>query len=211
MDKVQVDILGLSENPKSKGAYALVLREIEGPRRLPIVIGPAEAQAIVTELEGHHPPRPMTHDLLKSVIDALGSQLREIIITSLHEGTFYATLVLDYGGQEIDARPSDAIALSVRYGTPIYVSEDVLRAAGFSTEDAAEGESFSESEDDAEEEDDELDVFRKQPEAPAPEEVVTENMNYRQRLEKELHQAISSEDYEKAAKLRDELTRLTDD
>lgn len=211
MDKVQVDILGLSENPKSKGAYALVLREIEGPRRLPIVIGPAEAQAIVTELEGHHPPRPMTHDLIKSVIEALGSQLREIIITSLHEGTFYATLILDYGGQEIDARPSDAIALAVRFGAPIYVSEEVLRAAGFSTEDAAEGESFSESEDDAEEEDDELDVFRKQPEPPAPEEVTSENMNYRQRLEKELHQAITSEDYEKAAKLRDELTRLTDD
>jgi len=211
MDKVQVDILGLSENPKSKGAYALVLREIEGPRRLPIVIGPAEAQAIVTELEGHHPPRPMTHDLLKSVIEALGSQLREIIITSLHEGTFYATLVLDYGGQEIDARPSDAIALAVRFGCPIFVNEDVLRAAGFSTEDAAEGEGFTEGEDDAEEEDDELDQFRKQPEPQKVEEDTAENLNFRQRLERELTQAITSEDYEKAAKLRDELSRLTEE
>lgn len=211
MDKVQVDILGLSENPKSKGAYALVLREIEGPRRLPIVIGPAEAQAIVTELEGHHPPRPMTHDLLKSIIEALGAQLREVIITTLHEGTFYATLILEYGGQEIDARPSDAIALAVRFNAPIFVSEEVLRAAGFSTEDTPEGESFTESEDDAEEEDDELEVFRKQPEQQKSEEETADSLNFRQRLEKELNQAITSEDYEKAAKLRDELNRLTEE
>ncbi|MDZ4744804.1 MAG: bifunctional nuclease family protein [bacterium] len=210
MDKVQVDILGLSENPKSKGAYALVLREVEGPRRLPIVIGPAEAQAIVTELEGHHPPRPMTHDLLKNVIVTLGAQLREVIITSLNEGTFYATLVLDYGGQEIDARPSDAIALAVRFGTPIYVSDDVLRTAGFSTEDAADGEVFNESEEEAEEDEDELEAFRK-PSEPKSEEETAENLNYRQRLERELTQAVTSEDYEKAAKLRDELSRLTDD
>lgn len=209
MEKVQVDILGLSENPKSKGAYALVLREIEGPRRLPIVIGPAEAQAIVTELEGHRPPRPMTHDLIKSVIESLGAQLREVIITSLHEGTFYATLVLEYGGQEIDARPSDAIALAVRFGCPIFVSDDVLRAAGFSTEDSADGEAFAESEEEADD-DDELDVFRK-PVEPKTQEETAENLNFRQRLEKELTQAVTSEDYEKAAKLRDELSRLTDD
>lgn len=211
MDKVQVDILGLSENPKSKGAYALVLREIEGPRRLPIVIGPAEAQAIVTELEGHRPPRPMTHDLIKSVIESLGSQLREVLITSLHEGTFYATLVLDYGGQEIDARPSDAIALAVRFGAPIFVSEDVLRAAGFSTEENADGDAFGESEDEAEEEDDELEVFRKPPEEQKTEAETAENLNYRQRLERELTQAVTSEDYEKAAKLRDEISRLSDE
>lgn len=211
MEKVQVDILGLSENPKSKGAYALVLREIEGPRRLPIVIGPAEAQAIVTELEGHRPPRPMTHDLIKSVIESLGAQLREVLITSLNEGTFYATLVLEYGGQEIDARPSDAIALAVRFGAPIYVSEDVLRAAGFSTDESGDSESFTEGEEEAEEDDDELDVFRKQTEQPKAEEEPNEALNYRQRLERELSQAVTSEDYEKAAKLRDELSRLNEE
>jgi len=207
MDKVQVDILGLSENPKSKGAYALVLRELEGPRRLPIVIGQTEAMAIVTELEGNRPPRPMTHDLLKNVIEGLGATLRDVCITTLTEGTFYAVLNFEYSGLEIDARPSDAIALAVRFSVPIFVNEDVLSTAGFSTEEQQEGESFSEADDvDDEEEDTEGEVFKLPQQQ--PDEEVDRHLSYRQRLERDLEHAIRIEDYETAARIRDELGRI---
>lgn len=114
MSKIQVDIIGISTSPSSNGAYALILQETHGNRRLPIVIGAFEAQAIALEMENIHPPRPMTHDLMKSTIEALGASLVEVTINDLNDGTFYAQLILDSTGVEIDSRPSDAIALAVR-------------------------------------------------------------------------------------------------
>ena len=129
MERVLVDILGLSTNPASGGAYALILREVEGARRLPIIIGQAEAQSIALEMEGIKPPRPLTHDLMKNIISAFGSELTEVTIDDLRDGTFYAKLSID--NQLIDSRPSDAIALAVRYGAQIFVSSGVMDEASF--------------------------------------------------------------------------------
>src|SRR5512137_1291830 len=107
VDKVQVDILGLSTNPASGGAYALILREVEGNRRLPIIIGAAEAQSIALEMEVIKPPRPLTHDLMKNIITSFGAELTEVTIDELRDGTFYVKLSID--NQLIDSRPSDAI------------------------------------------------------------------------------------------------------
>ena len=98
MQKVQCEILGLSSSPSTGGAYAILLKEIEGVRRLPIIIGAFEAQAIALEIEGIKPPRPLTHDLLKQIIDNLGGSVNEVIINELRENTFYAKIVLDVSG-----------------------------------------------------------------------------------------------------------------
>lgn len=136
-DKIQVDILGLSSSQSSGGAYALILKEVNGPRRLPIIIGAFEAQSIALEIEGIKPPRPLTHDLMKNLIDLLGGELIDVCINELREGTFFARLNLDT--QEIDSRPSDAIALAVRYGAPIFVAEKVMAEASFLSEGEDEG------------------------------------------------------------------------
>ena len=132
-----MDILGLSTSPSSGGAYALILNEIEGHRRLPIIIGTFEAQAIALELEHIKPPRPMTHDLLRNIIQSFSTFVKQIFINDLKDGTFYAEIIYDFDGQEIhqDARPSDAIALAIRFNAPIFVSRDVLEEAGIVTED----------------------------------------------------------------------------
>ncbi|HTR98903.1 MAG TPA: bifunctional nuclease family protein, partial [Bacteroidota bacterium] len=136
VDKVLVDILGLSTNPASGGAYALILREVNGNRRLPIIIGASEAQSIALEMEGIKPPRPLTHDLMKNIIAAFGAELTDIIIDDLRDGTFYAKLNID--SQMIDSRPSDAIALAVRYGVQIYVAASVMDEAAFVPEEEEE-------------------------------------------------------------------------
>jgi uncharacterized protein len=185
MSKIRVEILGLSTSSSSGGAYALILREADGPRRLPIIIGAFEAQAIALEIEGIQPPRPMTHDLLKNVIDALGFTITEVTITELREGTFYARLLMDNGAvDEIDSRPSDAIALAVRFGAPVYVAEEVLNEAGFIPE-AEEQESSA-----------------------AADSVIAPREQRLQSLQERLEDAIKREDYEDAARLRDELLRL---
>ena len=135
-EKVQVDILGLSTNAASGGAYALILKELHGSRRLPIIIGAFEAQSIALEMENIKPPRPLTHDLMKTLIDSLGGDLVDVTINDLREGTFFAQLNLD--SQEIDSRPSDAIALAVRYGVPIFVAEKVMEEASFVSEGGEE-------------------------------------------------------------------------
>ena len=198
MNKVQVDIFGLTDRGMSQGAFALILKETDGPRRMPIIIGVPEAQAIANELEGVRAQRPMTHDLLRNVIEALGARLREVVIHSLKEGTFYASLVFEYSDLEIDARPSDAIAIAVRCGVPIYVSEEILDEA---TVDQVEGP-LSEGEPEEAEDEDEPAAL---PQAvPEPE---SEPLTYREKLERELDDAVKSEDYEKAARLRDELNK----
>lgn len=184
MERIQVDILGLSTSPASGGAYALILKEVNGNRRLPIIIGAFEAQSIALEMEGVKPPRPLTHDLIKSILDSLGSELAEITISELRDGTFYAKLNLD--SQEIDARPSDAIALAVRYGAPIFVSDKVMDEAAFLPEN-----------EDAE------------PADPAkPAKSKEAGVTKLEALRAQLLEAIEREDYEKAAQLRDEIRKI---
>jgi hypothetical protein len=189
-----VDILGLSPSPSSPGAYTLILKETEGERRLPIIIGQFEAQAIALELEGIKPPRPLTHDLVKNVLESLGSNLSDVIISELREGTFFARLNVEENSSkhEIDARPSDAIAIAIRFGVPIYVAEAVMEeASGIPETEEGEPESESKSE------------RPKKSRSPA----YTKESKMEQ-LQKELTDAISREDYERAAKLRDEIRQL---
>ena len=188
MEKVQVDILGLSTSPASGGAYALILKEMSGNRRLPIIIGAFEAQSIALEMEGIKPPRPLTHDLMKTIIDRMGVSLSEVTVYELRDGTFYAKISLD--SQEIDSRPSDAIALAVRYSVPIYVSEKVMEEASFVPE--AEGE--------------EGDKLSLPPQEKKPAGLKLSKL---ESLNAQLREAIDKEDYEKAARLRDEIRKLS--
>jgi uncharacterized protein len=215
VSKVQVEILGISTSPSSNGAYALILQESDGQRRLPIVIGAFEAQAIALEMEGIRPPRPMTHDLLKNAIETLGATLVEVIINDLNDGTFYAQLVLDNAVGEIDSRPSDAIALAVRFQAPIFITEEVMGEAGFIPE-GTDGDALA-GDDDDDEDDDDTDTFLRaaQAEADQPKkESRKQPSKPKTRLEVlqlELDKAIAQEDYEKAAMLRDEIVQLSED
>jgi uncharacterized protein len=184
-----MDILGLSTSPSSGGAYALILNEVEGNRRLPIIIGTFEAQAIALELESIKPPRPMTHDLLKNVILSFESTVKEVYINDLSEGTFFAQIHYEQNGEiiELDARPSDAIALAIRFGARINVDSKVLNEAGIESEEGSEespagtGSTATESK---------------------------KEMSKLEKLELELQTAIDTENYEKAAKIRDQINKL---
>ncbi|MHB8904719.1 MAG: bifunctional nuclease family protein [Melioribacteraceae bacterium] len=196
MHKVQVEILGLSASPSAGGAYALLLKEIYGVRRLPIIIGQFEAQSIALEMEGIKPPRPLTHDLLKNIIDNLGGTISEIIIDELKENTFYAKIKLEISSMtnEVDSRPSDAIALAVRTGSPLFVSEDVMKIASFVPSSEDSDEPFS---NDIDEKDTEFKPAKK-------------NLSETKlaQLQDQLREAIDKEDYERAAKLRDEIAKF---
>jgi bifunctional DNase/RNase len=206
MSKVQVDILGLSINPNSQRAYALLLREVDGNRKLPIVIGEPEAQAIANELEGIRPQRPMTHDLLRNIIEALGASVREIVIHAIKDGTFYASIIFEYSDIEIDARPSDAIALAVRCNAPMYIDDAILEESALSPEE------FQESEEETDDTDDTVRGHEEFEEASTRKTVSRDQLELplteRQRLEQELDQAIKVEDYEAAANIRDSLRKL---
>lgn len=188
MDYIQVDIIGLSTSPSSGGAYALVLGEVGGNRRLPIIIGAFEAQAIALELEKIQPPRPMTHDLLRDSLEAVGAEVMDVVIDELREGTFFAKIRYVHNGDEgqLDSRPSDAVALAVRVDAPIYVAPTVMEEAGIPTEE--EGATA-------------LTTGEAEPDEEAP-------MTQLERMEHQLEAAIEQEDYEKAAELRDEIKRL---
>ena len=188
VERVQVDILGLSTNPASGGAYALILKEVNGERRLPIIIGASEAQSIALEMEGIKPPRPLTHDLMKNIITAFGGDLNDIVIDELRDGTFYAKLNID--SQQIDSRPSDAIALAVRYGVQIYVAVSVMDEAAFVPED---------------EEDNQLPGSKQQKSKQQP---PAAKMTKLEQLNQQLKEAIEKENYEAAASLRDEIRKL---
>jgi bifunctional DNase/RNase len=191
MDYVQVDIIGLSTSPSSGGAYALVLGEVDGNRRLPIIIGAFEAQAIALELEKIQPPRPMTHDLLKQLFEAVGAEVTDIVIDDLREGTFFAKVRYVHNDAEgqLDARPSDAVALAVRTDAPIFVVSTVLEEAGIPAEDDGPGAHLPEHEE-------------------APEPRVPAGGTRLERMEAQLQKAIDEEDYETAARLRDEIARM---
>jgi bifunctional DNase/RNase len=196
LEKIQVDILGLSSSPSAGGAYALLLKESFGVRRLPIIIGSFEAQSIALEIEGIKPPRPLTHDLMKNLVDDLGGTLVEIVINELRDNTFYAKIILEVSTltNTIDARPSDAIALAVRAGCQIYVSEEVMRAA-----------SFVPSSEDSEESEDSFDIANDFESKQFPKQSSETKVAS---LQDQLREAIEKEDYERAAKLRDEINRL---
>ena len=184
LERILVDIVGLTTSPTSGGAYAIILRETDGLRRLPIIIGAFEAQSIALEMEGIKPPRPLTHDLVKNILETTGSSLSEVVINDLRDGTFFAHLNID--SQEIDSRPSDAIALAVRFGAPIYVNEEVMNEASFIPEDEP-----------------------KQPSAqPRKQTQRDTGLKSMENLVNRLNDAITREDYEMAAKLRDEIKRM---
>lgn len=196
MHKLQVDILGLSTSPHTNGAYALILYEVEGKRKLPIIIGGFEAQAIALKLENIKPPRPFTHDLFKQIADAFDLHVNEVFIDELHNETFYAKVICEMNGvvHEIDARPSDAIAIAVRFSAPIFVSEEIMNEAGIVEERQKE----EEEEQTAAEE-----LVEQQGEAePAKGEALADELN------RKLEEAINREDYEEAARIRDEISRL---
>ncbi|MDT0633231.1 bifunctional nuclease family protein [Rubrivirga sp. S365] len=195
MDYIQVDIIGLSTSPSSGGAYALVLGEVGGNRRLPIIIGASEAQAIALELEKIQPPRPMTHDLLRGLFDALGAEVTDVVIDDLREGTFFAKIRYVYDDDEatLDARPSDAVALAVRTDAAIFVAASVLDEAGIPADDG--------------DDDDEREAVAER-ESPDP---ARKTMSKLDRMESQLEKAIADEDYETAATLRDEIARMKGD
>lgn len=196
MNKIPVEIVALSPAASSGGAYAIVLKEIYGNRKLPIIIGGFEAQAISFALEGAKTPRPMTHDLLKTVIDHLGAVVTEVIIDDLQNNTFHAKLIIEVSSltHEIDCRPSDGIALALRANASIYVREEILDLAGFtpSHEEKDEEEEFDD--DIAEEEEEEKVSQSKEAKIAA--------------LQEQLREAIEKEDYERAAKIRDQIKQL---
>lgn len=191
MTKIGLDIIGMSYSQSQSGAYALIMGEQGGRRRLPIIIGGFEAQSIALGLERMQPARPMTHDLFKNFADHFGIQIVEVVIDKFKEGVFHAVLVCMLNGErsEIDARTSDAVSLAIRYQCPIYTFEAVLAEAGVIID-----------------EDDEK-ATKKEPET-YPTESEPEFADFLvEDLEEQLQQAIETENYEKASRLRDEIKR----
>lgn len=196
MKKIKLDIIGLRYSQTQSGAYALVLGEEGGKRRLPIIIGAFEAQAIAIELENMTPTRPLTHDLFKSMAGSFDIDVEEVIIFNLLEGVFYAKLICNNGEKrmEIDARTSDAIAIAVRFGCPIYTYEFILSTAGIIVDESAEGG-------------EEQQVVEK----PA---VTTTKLSEGElsaastdELNEMLTKALEEEAYERASRIRDELNK----
>ena len=196
MQKVRLDIQGIAYSQTQSGSYVLTLIEAAGNRKLPIVIGGFEAQAIAVELEKMIPNRPLTHDLFKSFCISYDVTIKEVLIYKFEEGVFYAKLICDKDGvhTEIDSRTSDAIAVGVRFNSPIYTFSNVLEDAGITQdqEDAFESDSL------VSQDDDDFDI----------EETVNDySSSSMEDLEKQLQGALEQEDYELASKLRDEIKK----
>lgn len=193
MSKVKLNINGLSSSHSQTGSFALVLSEEKGNRRLPIIIGMFEAQAIAIEMEKIAPNRPMTHDLFKSFSHHFEVNVKEIIISDLKEGVFFAKIVCEQNGKivEIDSRPSDAIAIGIRFDADIYANEPVLEEAGIIL-----SEEFEE----------ELETIQLPDEVPVSKKSEMKDLST-DKLNHMLDQALKKEDYEGAAKIRDELNK----
>ena len=195
MKKIKLDIVGLSYSQTQSGAYALVLGEVNGRRRLPIIIGSFEAQAIAIEIEKMTPSRPLTHDLFKSFAQAYNINVQEIIIYNLVDGIFYAKLICSDGKKtaEIDARTSDAIAMAVRFDCPIYTHEFILSTAVI----VIEGNDFVYLEN----------LTEATEEKPSNTGTASYTSLSIDELKTKLQDALTEEAYEKAAKIRDELNK----
>lgn len=189
MQKIELRIYGLSYSHSQSAAYALILDEKDGNRRLPIIVGGLEAQAIAIEVEKMKPARPLTHDLFKSFSEIFNIDIKEVVINKFHEGIFYSVLVCKDGKKEIeiDSRTSDAVAIALRFNCPIYTYEHVMASAGIIMDVSEEGE-------------------LKEPEEFKPVENPLKNLNLVE-LEKALQEAIEQEDYEKASLIRDEIAK----
>ena len=196
MEKIGLDIIGLSYSQSQSGAYALVLGEKEGKRRLPIIIGGFEAQAIAIELEEMTPTRPLTHDLFKNFADSFDISVKEIIIYNLVEGVFYAKLICVSGTKEteIDTRTSDAVALAVRFKCPIYTYEFILASAGIVLDDETSSESTN--------------VPQKSTAKESEQKKTKKLADFTiKELNAKMQKAIESENYELASRIRDEINR----
>lgn len=204
MEKIKLEILGLSSSQSHTGSFALVLGEEGGNRRLPIIIGMFEAQAIAIEIEKIHPNRPMTHDLFKTFAKSFDFSVSEIVISDLKEGVFFAKIVCSDSirSVEVDSRPSDAIAIGLRFNVPIYTYENILSEAGIVLNDM----------------DEEDDSVEEKEEKPEPATATAEKSSSKgssdpiknssvEQLKTMLDEALSNEDYEKAARIRDELNK----
>ncbi len=191
MKKIELDIVALSHSVTQSHNYAVVLGEQDGTRRLPIVIGGFEAQAIAVAMERMTPNRPLTHDLFKNAMEVFNVELKEVVINNLLDGIFYARLICLKDGEmvEIDSRTSDALAMAVRFECPIYTYEFILDAAGVVLEDTESPQ--------------EANAPRRKKKAKA-ESLGTMSVDD---LTKQLDSVLADEDYEKAAKIRDEINR----
>ena len=196
MKKVKLNILGLSYSQTQTGAYALVLSEADGNRRIPIIIGAVEAQAIAIQLEGLKPPRPLTHDLFLNVALAFDMEIAEVFIHKLEEGIFYAEIVCVQNTNRIrvDSRTSDAIALALRFECPIFTTEEIIEKAGIIMEFDENGEVNDENDDSG--------LIKK---------TSSSTIDYSECSADELNElldsAITDEDYEKASEIRDEINK----
>lgn len=198
MKKIKLEILGLSSSQSQTGSFALVLGETEGNRRLPIIIGMFEAQAIAIEIEKIIPNRPMTHDLFKSFASSFNFHVEEIIISDLKEGVFFAKIVCTDGlkKHEVDARPSDAIAIGLRFDSPIFTYENILAEAGIVLTDEEDEEEKVESKP------------KSKVKVKKEKKMEDDFKNYSvDKLNELLKDAIEKENYERAAKIRDELSK----
>ena len=190
MEKIKLEIIGMSYSQSQSGAYALILGETQGKRRLPIIIGGFEAQAIAIELEKMKPSRPLTHDLFKRFADTFNITLQEVVINKFIEGVFHAELVCLYDGKEyrIDARTSDAVALALRFSCPIYTNEKIMSAAGIIVDEKKEEKEEKE-------------------EQPVVEQSSSLDNYTSAELKEMLQKAVENEEYEEASKIRDEMNR----
>lgn len=192
MKRVKLKVLGISYSQTQSGAYALVLIEENGERRIPIIIGGFEAQSIVIKLENLDPPRPLTHDLFKSFSDVFNISIIEVFIYKLEEGVFFSKLICSNGENEytIDSRTSDAVALALRFKCPIYITEDILEKAGITVAPAGSAaQNVSDEETIYEPESSKFSTY-------------TDDELY-----KMIDEAVKTEDYEKAASIRDEIEK----
>ena len=195
MQKTRLEITGIEPSHIQSGSYVLALKEIDGQRKLPIVIGGYEAQAIAVELEKMKPSRPLTHDLFRSFSLAFGVEIKEILIYKFKDGVFFSKLICIKDGviTEIDSRTSDAIAIGVRFNAKIYTLSSILDGvSGFSANDINQSYDF----------DDENDIFGDDEQAPNEWDIYAT-----EELETQLTEALDNEDYELASKIRDELNR----
>jgi hypothetical protein len=200
MKKIPLEIIALSHSVTQSHSFAVVLGEVDGTRRLPIVIGGFEAQAIAVALDNMKPSRPLTHDLMKTICDTFSVELDHVFISKLKDGIFFSTLIFTNGEQsyELDSRTSDALALAVRFECPIFVAETILQEAGVDA-DIVDEQNESELEEKIEE-------LTANVSAPPSSASNFGNMSL-EGLNEELDAALENEDYERAARIRDELKK----